>query len=155
MATSYRSRCAAALASRAACLSARSTPTSCHQREPRLEDLRVTHNLAGLPELHDVDDLLSGTHGHGQSTDELSPADLSEEAEYRDQRSGEDRGDLVEREDVGEELDQNGRVDRGALKRVEVGADKEDFVEEAEEEEDDLGVSGCGGLGGERRTLLL
>lgn len=94
-----------------------------------------TYHLAGLPELNDADDLLSGHDRQGQRADELRPRDRADVLERPDDRAGEVGSELVQRQ-VGEQtLNDDGRVDRRALVVAEVGADEEDLVEEAEEEQ--------------------
>lgn len=98
----------------------------------------TTHNLAGLPELHNVDNLLSGHDWQGQCANHLRPGNTSQGVEDRDDSAGQDAGSRLEVENVREVLHDDRVVNRCSLVVVEVGANEEDFVEEAEREQDVL-----------------
>lgn len=92
--------------------------------------LWLAYNLGGLPELDNVDDLLTGAEREVESGNKLGPGEVGGAAQ-------EARCDLVEAR-LDDKLGKNDRGDRGLNKGVEVHADEEELVAEAEHEEGEL-----------------
>jgi hypothetical protein len=94
------------------------------------------YDLAGLPELDDVDDLLPKPDGAGDDGDEHRQRQVREELVCLLDDHGlkvvVGGGDKAE-EELGDEV--GGKADRGELEGEEVEADEEGLVAEAEDEE--------------------